>query len=117
MPDASAGAHAPAPEVNAHPERRAQQHIVLQHNYFPASTGIFSHSVPEGAFRARYGLWRICLCPKVARIADRDVNKDQDKDKDLTPKDQDKDLTPKDQDKDKDLKYVLKDKDEDKDHS
>ena len=34
--------------------------------------------------------------------------KDQDKDKDLTPKDQDKDLTPKDQNKDKDLKYVLK---------
>src|SRR6218665_489765 len=27
-------------------------------------------SLPEWAFRARPGLWRICLCPKVARIAE-----------------------------------------------
>src|SRR6218665_2417384 len=34
------------------------------------TTGIFSHSLPEWAFRARYGLWRIRLCPKVARIVE-----------------------------------------------
>src|SRR6218665_2512655 len=33
-------------------------------------TGILPHSLPEWAFRARPGLWRICLCPKVARIAE-----------------------------------------------
>src|SRR6218665_196004 len=38
--------------------------------YSPVSTGIFPHSLPEWAFRARPGLWRICLCPKVARIAE-----------------------------------------------
>src|SRR6218665_2673485 len=37
---------------------------------YPVSTGIFPHSLPEWAFRARYGLWQICLCPKVARIAE-----------------------------------------------
>ena len=37
----------------------------------PFSTGIFPHSLPEWAFRARPGLWRICLCPKVARIAEQ----------------------------------------------
>src|SRR6218665_1100354 len=37
---------------------------------FPVSTGICPHSLPEWAFRARYGLWRIFLCPKVARIAE-----------------------------------------------
>src|SRR6218665_2113849 len=37
---------------------------------YPASTGILTHSLPEWAFRARPGLWRICLCPKVARIAE-----------------------------------------------
>src|SRR6218665_107904 len=37
----------------------------------PVSTGIFPHSLPEWAFRARPGLWRICLCPKVARIAEQ----------------------------------------------
>src|SRR6218665_266947 len=36
----------------------------------PVSTGIFPHSLPEWAFRARPGLWRICLCSKVARIAE-----------------------------------------------
>src|SRR6218665_3852994 len=36
----------------------------------PVSTGILPHSLPEWAFRARPGLWRICLCPKVARIAE-----------------------------------------------
>ena len=36
----------------------------------PVSTGIFPHSLPEWAFRARPGLWRICRCPKVARIAE-----------------------------------------------
>src|SRR6218665_786955 len=39
--------------------------------YNPVSTGIFPHSLPEWAFRARPGLWRICLCPKVARIAEQ----------------------------------------------
>src|SRR6218665_3919260 len=37
---------------------------------FPVSTGILPHSLPEWAFRARPGLWQICLCPKVARIAE-----------------------------------------------
>src|SRR6218665_1236562 len=37
----------------------------------PVSTGIFPHSLPEWAFRARPGLWRNCLCPKVARIAEQ----------------------------------------------
>src|SRR6218665_2301746 len=37
----------------------------------PVSTGILPHSLPEWAFRARPGLWRICLCPKVARIAEQ----------------------------------------------
>src|SRR6218665_3832121 len=37
---------------------------------FPVSTGIFPHSFPEWAFRTRPGLWRICLCHKVARIAE-----------------------------------------------
>src|SRR6218665_2044249 len=37
----------------------------------PVSTGILPHSLPEWAFRARPGLWRNCLCPKVARIAER----------------------------------------------
>src|SRR6218665_3038561 len=37
---------------------------------YPVSTGILPHSLPEWAFRARPGLWRICLCPKVARIAE-----------------------------------------------
>src|SRR6218665_2077111 len=41
----------------------------LVHIAYPVSTGIFPHSLPEWAFRARPGLWRICLCPKVARIA------------------------------------------------
>src|SRR6218665_3913230 len=36
----------------------------------PVSTGIFPHSLPEWAFRARPGLWRIFLCPKVSRIAE-----------------------------------------------
>src|SRR6218665_33271 len=36
----------------------------------PVSTGISPHSLPEWAFRARPGLGRICLCPKVARIAE-----------------------------------------------
>src|SRR6218665_3819326 len=36
----------------------------------PVSTGILPHSLPEWAFRARPGLWQICLCPKVARIAE-----------------------------------------------
>src|SRR6218665_1646358 len=35
----------------------------------PVNTGILPHSLPEWAFWARPGLWRICLCPKVARIA------------------------------------------------
>src|SRR6218665_2390133 len=38
---------------------------------YPVSTGILPHSLPEWAFRARPGLWRNCLCPKVARIAER----------------------------------------------
>src|SRR6218665_1131936 len=38
---------------------------------FPVSPGILPHSLPEWAFRARPGLWRICLCPKVARIAEQ----------------------------------------------
>src|SRR6218665_1759185 len=38
--------------------------------WFPVSTGILPHSLPEWAFRARPGLWRNCLCPKVARIAE-----------------------------------------------
>src|SRR6218665_1247569 len=37
---------------------------------YPVSTGILPHSLPEWALRARPGLWRICLCPKVARIAE-----------------------------------------------
>src|SRR6218665_3524283 len=40
-------------------------------SYYPVSTGIFPHSLPEWAFRARPGLWRICLYPKVARIAEQ----------------------------------------------
>ena len=36
----------------------------------PVSTGIGPQSLPEWAFRARPGLWRNCLCPKVARIAE-----------------------------------------------
>src|SRR6218665_3618677 len=40
-------------------------------HYLPVSTGILPHSLPEWAFRARPGLWRICLCPKVARIAEQ----------------------------------------------
>src|SRR6218665_944030 len=39
-------------------------------NHPPVSTGILPHSLPEWAFRARPGLWQICLCPKVARIAE-----------------------------------------------
>src|SRR6218665_2609430 len=39
--------------------------------YIPVSTGILPHSLPEWAFRARPGLWRNCLCPKVARIAEQ----------------------------------------------
>src|SRR6218665_687689 len=35
---------------------------------YPVSTGIFPHSLPKWAFRARPGLWRICLCPKVAEL-------------------------------------------------
>src|SRR6218665_3157701 len=38
--------------------------------YSPVSTGIGPQSLPEWAFRARPGLGRICLCPKVARIAE-----------------------------------------------
>src|SRR6218665_582942 len=38
---------------------------------FPVSTGILPHSLPEWAFRARPGLWRICICPRVARIAEQ----------------------------------------------
>src|SRR6218665_3781169 len=38
---------------------------------FPVSTGILPHSLPEWTFRARPGLWRVCLCPKVARIAEQ----------------------------------------------
>ena len=38
---------------------------------FPVSTGILPHSLPEWAFRARPGLWRNCLFPKVARIAEQ----------------------------------------------
>src|SRR6218665_894876 len=37
----------------------------------PVSTGILPHSLPEWAFWARPGLWRNCLCPKVARIAEQ----------------------------------------------
>src|SRR6218665_3097547 len=37
----------------------------------PVSTGILPHSLPEWAFRARPGLWRNCLYPKVARIAEQ----------------------------------------------
>src|SRR6218665_1870686 len=37
----------------------------------PVSTGILPHSLPEWAFRARPGLWRICLCPRVAQIAEQ----------------------------------------------
>src|SRR6218665_377 len=36
----------------------------------PVSTEIWPHSLPERAFTARPGLGRICLCPKVARIAE-----------------------------------------------
>src|SRR6218665_2922582 len=36
----------------------------------PVSTGILPHSLPEWAFRARPGLWRNCLCRKVARISE-----------------------------------------------
>ena len=36
----------------------------------PVSTGIGPQSLPEWAFRARPGLCRICLCPKVSRIAE-----------------------------------------------
>src|SRR6218665_1209309 len=43
----------------------------LLSNLFPVSTGILPHSLPEWAFRARPGLWRNCLCPKVARIAEQ----------------------------------------------
>src|SRR6218665_659347 len=50
-------------------ERRAPQPI--SHDVYPVSTGILPHSLPEWAFRARPGLWRICLCPKVARIAEQ----------------------------------------------
>src|SRR6218665_2488614 len=38
---------------------------------YPVSTGILPHSLPEWAFRARPGLWRNYLCPKVARIAEQ----------------------------------------------
>src|SRR6218665_4099891 len=37
---------------------------------FPVSTGIGPQSLPECAFGARPGLWRICLCLTVARIAE-----------------------------------------------
>jgi len=37
---------------------------------FPVSTGIGPQSLSEWAFRVRPGLWQICLCPKVAQIAE-----------------------------------------------
>src|SRR6218665_3354879 len=37
----------------------------------PVSTGIGPQSLPEWAFRGRPGLWRICLCSNVARIAEQ----------------------------------------------
>src|SRR6218665_3967968 len=45
-------------------------HISNLKTHNPVSTGILPHSLPEWALRARPGLWRICLCPKVARIAE-----------------------------------------------
>ena len=36
----------------------------------PVSTGNGPQSLAEWAFRARPGLWRICLCPQVARMAE-----------------------------------------------
>src|SRR6218665_1401560 len=36
----------------------------------PVSTEILFQSLPEWPFRARPGLWQICLCSKVARIAE-----------------------------------------------
>src|SRR6218665_1907301 len=43
----------------------------FEHHPSPVSTGILPHSLPEWAFRARPGLWRNCLCPKVARVAEQ----------------------------------------------
>src|SRR6218665_4210130 len=42
-------------------------------NPIPVSIGIFPHSLPEWAFRARPGLWQLCLCPKVAQIAETNL--------------------------------------------
>src|SRR6218665_1267622 len=57
---------------NLHKSEVWQSRIVLSRSQelkngiaFPGSTGILPHSLPEWAFRARPGLWRICLCPKV----------------------------------------------------
>src|SRR6218665_290416 len=44
-------------------------------NLFPVSTGIWPQSLPEWAFRARLGFWQICLCPKVARIAEHKLGR------------------------------------------
>src|SRR6218665_3925864 len=46
-------------------------HRSLEPESHPVSTGIRPQSLPEWAFRARPGIWRICLCPKVARIAEQ----------------------------------------------
>src|SRR6218665_4227203 len=51
------------------PQRIACKLCLITYN--PVSTGILPHSLPEWAFRARPGLWRNCLCPKVARIAEQ----------------------------------------------
>src|SRR6218665_3529776 len=48
-----------------------QENVNFSEPDYPVSTGIFPHSLPEWAFRARPGFWRICLCPKVARIAEQ----------------------------------------------
>src|SRR6218665_2491032 len=44
-------------------------------NLFPVSSGIWPQSLPEWAFRARLGFWQICLCPKVARIAEHKLGR------------------------------------------
>src|SRR6218665_2612545 len=46
----------------------APPNILDKSTPMPVSTGILPHSLPEWA---RPGLWRICLCPRVARIAEQ----------------------------------------------
>src|SRR6218665_288431 len=65
-----------SPSNLAHIKKTVTVRFILDHpvymplSRFPVSTGILPHSLPEWAFRERPGLWQICLCPKVARIAE-----------------------------------------------